>query len=83
MEDRRGADDENVPRGGGPVDASGERTAWTLWLWLAGVAVVLCTAGAVLLFLWLPEMTWVAWVLAILAVIAAADLCWLAQRGRG
>lgn len=83
-----GEDDRLMPGDRDPMTASSDvpygRSALTLWLWLAGVGVMFCTVVAVLLFLWFPELSWVAWVLAILAVIAAADLCWLAQRkGRG
>lgn len=76
MGEREGTDDERALPGGQVP------SALTLWLWLAGIGAVFCAVVAVLLFLWLPESAWVAWVLVILAVIAAADFCWIARRAR-
>ena len=55
-------------------------SALTLRLWLAGFGLVSCGIGA-----WLGFRLGLAWlgvVLAILAVIAAVDLAWVAHRKR-
>lgn len=57
-------------------------SALTLRLWLAGFGFVFCTAMAVVLLLYLAPLTWLAVVLAILAVVAAVDFGWVAYRKR-
>jgi len=53
-------------------------SALTLRLWLAGFGLVFCGIGAWLAFrIGLP---WLGVVLAVLAVIAAVDLAWVAHR---
>lgn len=56
------------------------RSALTLRLWLAGFGLVFCAGAAVVLFLTVPELAWFAWVLVVLAVIAAVDFAWVAHR---
>lgn len=58
------------------------RSALTLRLWLAGFGLVFCAGAAVGLFLLVPELAWFAWVLVVLAVIAAVDFAWVAHRKR-
>ncbi|GGI91335.1 hypothetical protein GCM10011581_30520 [Saccharopolyspora subtropica] len=58
------------------------RSALTLRLWLAGFGLVFCGVAAALVFLSLPELAWLGWVLVVLAVIAAVDLAWVAHRKR-
>ncbi|MDA3645129.1 DUF6343 family protein [Saccharopolyspora indica] len=58
------------------------RSALTLRLWLAGFGLVFCTGAAVGLFLLVPGLVWFAWVLVVLAVIAAVDFAWVAHRKR-
>ncbi|MDA3630970.1 DUF6343 family protein [Saccharopolyspora sp. WRP15-2] len=58
------------------------RSALTLRLWLAGFGLVFCTGAAVLVFLAIPELAWLAWALVVLAVTAAIDLVWVAHRKR-
>ncbi|MER7081315.1 hypothetical protein SAMN02982929_01544 [Saccharopolyspora kobensis] len=56
------------------------RSALTLRLWLAGFGLVFCAGAAVALFLLVPGLAWFAWVLVVLAVIAAVDFAWVAHR---
>ncbi|WP_460959858.1 DUF6343 family protein [Parasphingorhabdus pacifica] len=58
------------------------RSALTLRLWLAGFGFVFCVTAALLLFSALPELAWFAWVLLVLAVIAAVDFGWVVHRKR-
>ncbi|MGP4016197.1 DUF6343 family protein [Saccharopolyspora sp. 5N708] len=58
------------------------RSALTLRLWLAGFGLVFCAVAAVLVFRYGPELAWLGWVLAVLAVIAAVDFAWVAYRKR-
>ncbi|CAM02214.1 hypothetical protein A8924_3329 [Saccharopolyspora erythraea NRRL 2338] len=57
-------------------------SALTLRLWLAGFGAVFCTVAAVLLWVYLPPLGWMAWVLLVLAVIAVVDFAWVAHRKR-
>ena len=77
-----GTDDERALPGDRDPAAGRVPSALTVWLWLAGIGAVFCAVAAALLFRWLPQQSWVAWVLVALAVIAAADFCWIAQRER-
>ncbi|MBB5159777.1 DUF6343 family protein [Saccharopolyspora phatthalungensis] len=58
------------------------RSALTLRLWLAGFGLVFCGGAAALVFLSLPELTWLGWALVVLAVAAAIDFAWVAHRKR-
>ncbi len=54
------------------------QSALTLRAWLAGFGVVACVVGAVLaVYL---GVTWFAWVMGVIAVVAAIDLAWVLRR---
>ena len=54
------------------------QSALTLRAWLAGFGVVVCVLGAVLaVYL---GVTWFAWVMGVIAVVAAIDLAWVLRR---
>ncbi len=56
------------------------RSALTLRAVLAGFGVVVCVVGAVLAVRF--GVTWFAWVLGVVAVIALVDLAWVLYRKR-
>ncbi|APU17099.1 hypothetical protein UA75_26040 [Actinoalloteichus sp. GBA129-24] len=60
--------------------AAPTRSPLTLRLWLAGFGLVFCTGAAVLFFI--ADHVVFGTVLAVLAVIAAVDLMWIAHRKR-
>lgn len=55
-------------------------SALTLRLWLAGFGFAFCVVVAVVLPIALPELGWLAWVLGVLALIAAIDFGWVLHR---
>jgi len=60
--------------------AAPTRSALTLRLWLAGFGLLFCGIGAVLAGV--AGVWWATVVLAVLAVVAAVDLGWVAHRKR-
>ncbi|WP_228717242.1 DUF6343 family protein [Allosaccharopolyspora coralli] len=64
------------------MDAPSALSALTLRLWLAGFGLVFCGLSAALLFVFVPGLAWFAWVLVVLAVVAAVDFGWVAHRKR-
>ncbi|GAB2735272.1 hypothetical protein GCM10027174_05270 [Salinifilum aidingensis] len=56
------------------------RSALTLRLWLAGLGFVLWVAAAVAAFTLVPDAPWLGWVLVLFALIAAANVAWVAYR---
>lgn len=56
------------------------RSALTLRLWLAGLGFVLLAAATVVAFVFVPDRPWLGWILALFALIAAANIAWVAYR---
>jgi hypothetical protein len=58
--------------------AAPARSALTLRAWLAGFGVVVCLVGAGLaIYL---GITWFAWLMGVVALVAAVDLAWILHR---
>ena len=57
-------------------------SALTLRLWLAGFGLAFCGVAAAALFVLVPGLWWFAWVLAVLALVAAVDFGWVLHRKR-
>ena len=58
--------------------AAPARSALTLRAWLAGFGLVVCLVGAGLaIYL---GITWFAWLMGVVALVAAVDLAWILHR---
>jgi hypothetical protein len=58
--------------------AAPAQSALTLRAWLAGFGLVACIVGAVLAAY--LGVLWFAWVMAVVALVAAVDLAWVLRR---